>query len=114
MDRTQLLARLIVLLFLIVVTGSSVSWSSAGVSSENGAAGVEPVLRLDKPRYVLGETIRFWVGESSKDSTGIPESLRTPCRLSITTPVGARSVESISWPKDGWSDNGWLGGCVCM
>jgi hypothetical protein len=110
MDRTRQFACLIVLFFLIVVIGSSVSWSSTVISSENGATGVEPILRLEKPRYVLGETIRFWVGESSKDPTGIPESLRTPCRLSITTPGGARSVESISWPADGSSDNGWLGG----
>jgi hypothetical protein len=110
MDRTRLFARLIVMLFLLVVTGSSVSCSSAGISSENGAVDVEPILRLEKPRYVLGESIRFWVGESTKGSTGIPESLRTPCRLSITTPDGARSVESISWPADGSSDDGWLGG----
>ena len=89
---------MIVGLFLIVVTGSSVSPSSAGVSSENGAAGVEPVLRLEKPRYVKGEAIRFWVGVAPKNSIVIPEELRKPCSLSITKPDGAGRVESAGWP----------------
>jgi hypothetical protein len=110
MQRTGLSACLIVGLFLIIVTGSSVSSSSAGISSENRAAGVEPVLRLEKPRYVLGEAIRFWVGVSPKNSTGIPETLMTSCALSITSPDGAQSVQSIAWPVDGSSDRGWIGG----
>jgi hypothetical protein len=65
---------------------------------------------LEKPRYVFGEAIRFWVGVSPKDSTGIPEALMTPCALSITAPDGAQSLESIAWPRDGSSDQGWLGG----
>ncbi len=110
MHRARLLAFLIVGLFLIFVTGSSVSPSSARISSENGAAGVEPVLRLEKPRYVEGEAIRFWVGVTPKNSTVIPEELRKPCSLSITKPDGAHRVESVGWPADGMLDHGWSGG----
>src|SRR5580700_10329367 len=91
MQRTGRSACLIVGLFLIVVTGGSVSSSLAGISSENRAADVEPVLRLEKPRYVLGEAIRLWVGVSPKNSTEIPETHMTSCALSITSPDGAQN-----------------------
>ncbi len=110
MHRARPFACLIVGLFFFVATGSSVSPSSAGISSENGIAGVEPVLRLEKPRYVEGEAIRFWVGVTPKNSTVIPEELRKPCSLSITKPDGARTVESVGWPVDGMLDHGWSGG----
>jgi hypothetical protein len=71
MNRARLFGFLIVGLFSIVVTSSSVSPSSARITSDNGAAGVEPVLRLEKPRYVEGEAIRFWVGVTPKNSTVI-------------------------------------------
>jgi len=87
-------------LFLSVAT----SWSA------NKAPGVEPVLRLEKPRYVLGEVIRFWVGVMPKNSTVIPEELRKPCSLSITKPDGTQRVDSVGLPKDGILDHGWLGG----
>lgn len=79
-------------------------------SSENGAAGVQPVIRLEKNRYVLGETIRFWVGVMPKNSTVIPEELRKPCSLRITEPDGALRVDSVGWPADGMLDHGWSGG----
>ena len=85
-------------------------WSVAAGSSVNRAPGVEPVLRLEKPRYVLGEAIRFWVGVMPKNSTVIPEELRKPCSLSTTKPDGAQRVESVGWPKDGMLDHGWWGG----
>jgi hypothetical protein len=110
MHRARLCACLIGGLFLIVVNGSSVSPCSAGVCSENGVAGVEPVLRLEKPRYIGGEAIRFRVGVAPKNSIVIPEELRKPCSLSITKPDGARRVESVGWPVDGVLDHGWSGG----
>ena len=111
MQRARLFVCLIVGFFLIVVTSSSVSPSSTGITSENGAAGVEPVIRLEKPRYVEGEAIRFWVGVAPKNSSVIPEELRKPCSLSITKPDGARRVESVGWPVDGMLNHGWSGGC---
>src|SRR5882762_9393703 len=110
MQRARLFVCLIVGFFLIVVTSSSVSPSSTGITSENGAAGVEPVIRLEKPRYVEGEAIRFWVGVAPKNSSVIPEELRKPCSLSITKPDGARRVESVGWPVDGMLNHGWSGG----
>jgi hypothetical protein len=95
---------------LTIAIGSSVSLSSTKLISANGGTGVEPVLRLEKPRYVEGEAIRFWVGVKPKDSTLIPDELRKPCSLSITNPNGARRVESVGWPVDGMLDHGWYGG----
>jgi len=100
MHSTRFFICLVAGLFLSVATGSSV----------NRAPSVEPVLRLEKPRYVLGEAIRFWVGVMPKNSTVIPEELRRPCSLSITKPDGAQRVESVGWPKDGMLDHGWRGG----
>jgi hypothetical protein len=110
MHKARLFACVIVGLFLTVATGSSVSQSSTRIPSENGAAGVIPVLRMEKPRYVEGEAIRFWVGVRPKNSTVIPYELWNPCSLSITKPDGARRVESVAWPVDGMLDHGWSGG----
>jgi len=97
-------------LCLTVAIGSSVPPSSREKSSENRAVGVQPVLRLEKDRYVLGEAIRFWVGVMPKNSTVIPRELRKPCSLSVTEPDGAHRVESVGWPADGMLDHGWSGG----
>ena len=110
MHKARLFACVIVGLFLTVATGSSVSQSSTRIPSENGAAGVIPVLRMEKPRYVEGEAIRFWVGVRPKNSTVIPYELWNPCSLSITKPDGARRVESVAWSVDGMLDHGWSGG----
>jgi hypothetical protein len=72
--------------------------------------GVEPVLRLEKPRYVLGESIRFWVGAKPKNSSVIPQELRNPCSLTITKPDGATKTQSVGWPKDGFVGAAWYGG----
>ena len=110
MHRARLFACLIVGPFLVVATGSSVAPSSVGIASENGTAGIEPVLRLEKPQYLEGEAVRFWVGVTPKNSAVIPEDLRKPCSLSITKPDGVRTVESVRWPVDGMLDHGWSGG----
>jgi hypothetical protein len=110
MHSVRLLIFLLAGLCLNLATGSSVPPYSMEKSSENRAAGVQPVLRLEKNRYVLGEAIRFWVGVMPKNSTVIPQELRKPCSLSITEPDGAHRVESVGWPKDGILDGGWSGG----
>jgi len=110
MHSVRLFIFLLAGLCLTVAAGSSVPPSSMEKSSENRAAGVQPVLRLEKDRYVLGEAIRFWVGVMPKNSTVIPQELRKPCSLSITEPDGARRVEPVGWPKDGILDGGWSGG----
>jgi hypothetical protein len=97
-------------LFLNAATGSPRSRSQIELNSENGAAGVQPILRLEKPRYVLGEEIRFWIGAASKSSSGIPEQSRMPCSLTISRPDGTHKVESVGWPSDGDPRGGWYGG----
>jgi hypothetical protein len=101
-------------LCLILAEGWYVSTVSNGFASQNGHAGIEPVLRLEKARYVEGEEIRFWVGVKPKNSPTIPkelEELRKPCSLSVTRPDGSERVDSVGWPIDkivgaGWSQ-GW-------
>lgn len=110
MHRARLFILLLAGVCLTVAAGSSLPPSSMEKSSENGAAGVQPVLRLEKDRYVLGEAIRFWVGVMPKNLTVIPEELRKPCSLSITEPDGAHRVDSVGWPADGMLDHGWSGG----
>ena len=97
-------------LFLAGATGSSLHPSTLETFSEDGAAGVQPVLRLEKSRYVLGEAIRFWVGVIPKNSSEIPEEFRKPCSLTITKPDGTQKVESVGWPMDGMPSHGWSGG----
>jgi hypothetical protein len=110
MHRARLFASPIVRALLVVAVGWCISGSSASISSENGAVGVEPFLRLEKPRYVEGEAVRFWIGVKPKNSTVIPERFRKPCSLSISKPNSPRTVESVSWPVDGMPDHGWSGG----
>jgi len=69
-------------------------------SSENRDGRVQPVLRLEKERYVLAEAIRCWVGVMPKNSTIIPQELRKPCSLGVTEPDGAHRVASVGWPPD--------------
>src|SRR5260370_15566492 len=110
MHRARLFVCLIVGLFFFVAAGSSVSPSSTGIPSENGPAGVEPVLRLEKPRYVEGEALRCWDGVKPKNATVIPAELWKPCSLSTTKPDGTRRVDAVAWPKDGMLGHGWAGG----
>ena len=70
--------------------------------------GIHPVLKLEKPYYLLGESIRFWVGVEASDP--IPVDLRKPCALTITKPDRSTEVQTISWPIDGDPSKGWTGG----
>ncbi len=97
-------------LCLILAEGWYVSPLSNGFASQNGHGGIEPVLRLEKPRYVEGEAVRFWVGVKPKNSPTIPRELWKPCSLSLTRPDGTRRVDSVGWPVDGMVDHGWSGG----
>ena len=97
-------------LCLILSEGWYVSPLSNGFASQNGRGGIEPVLRLEKPRYVAGEAIRFWVGVKPKSSPTIPQELWKPCSLSVTRPDGTQRVDSVGWPTDGMIDHGWTGG----
>lgn len=97
-------------LCLTLAEGWYVSPLSNGFASQNGHTGIEPVLRLEKPRYVEGEAVRFWVGVKPKNSPIIPRELWKPCSLSVTRPDGTSRVDSVGWPIDGMLDHGWSGG----
>src|SRR5258708_39209086 len=107
MHSVRLFIFLLAGLCLTVGTGSSVPPSSIEKSSENRAAGVQPVLRLEKDRYLLGEAIRFSVGGMPKNSTVIPHELTQPCSLSVTEPSRSHSVESVGWPNHWNLDHAW-------
>jgi hypothetical protein len=79
-------------------------------SGQSTAQVVRPVLRLEKPKYLLGESIRFWVGVETDGSASIPSDLRKPCSLTVTKPNGSTQFQSIAWPVDGNPDRGWTGG----
>jgi hypothetical protein len=66
--------------------------------AQEAKPGFEPTLRLEKPLYVLGEQVRFWVGMRSTNRTPIP--LDKPCTISITRPDGSNETESVGPPPD--------------
>lgn len=69
-----------------------------------------PIVTLEKKRYVLGESIRFWIGVEAPDESPIPEMLWDTCFLGITRPDGRTTSEKVSWPADGMLERGWKGG----
>jgi len=69
-----------------------------------------PIVTLEKNRYVLGESIRFWIGVEAPDDSPIPEVLWNTCFLRITKPDGRTTSEKVSWPADGMLERGWMGG----
>lgn len=76
----------------------------------NQAPNAIPTLRLEKPKYVLGESIRFWVGVKCTDDNIIREKYWNTCFLHITRPDGTVTKQSVSWPVDGALYHGWTGG----
>ena len=87
--------------------------------AENGKPGTAdsvpnavPTLCLEKPKYVLGEAIRFWAGvECLNDDVIIPQQFWGSCFLYITSPDKTTKREPMSWPIDGDLYRGWKGGC---
>jgi len=79
-------------------------------SGQSAADSIHPILRLEKPKYLLGESIRFWVGVEAEGSGSIPRALREPCSLTIKDPDGITKIQTVSWPLDGNPDWGWSGG----
>ena len=77
-------------------------------------APIRPIIKLEKPKYVVGESVLFWVGlETAVPNTAIPTEIvnaRKPCSLNITKPDGSHETQPIGWPYDGDPSRGWLGG----
>lgn len=86
------------------------SFAAVNSWAQSAGAAIHPVLRLEKPKYLLGESIRFWVGVDVEPRGVIPRALRAACSLEITRPDGSTEVQSIGWPVDGNPDWGWSGG----
>ena len=92
-DRAARLLPLLSSLLLLV--------STSQVKAQDLNPGFEATLRLDKPRYVLGEEVRFWVGVRSTNGTPIPEDvINSPCRLLITKPDGSTETRTIGPTAD--------------
>jgi hypothetical protein len=77
--------------------------------AQNAGAAIHPVLRLEKPKYLLGESIRFWVGVDLEPRGVIPPALKAACSLKMTRPDGSTKVQSIGWPSTEIR-TGWWGG----
>lgn len=79
-------------------------------SGQSATDSIHPILRLEKPKYLLGESIRFWVGVAAEGSGLVPRNLRKPCSLTITKPDGSTEIQTVMWSMDGNPDWGWKGG----
>ena len=59
-------------LLCLMATSSSAIYSWG----QTTGAVVHPVLRLEKPKYLLGESIRFWVGVEVEPPGVIPREVQ--------------------------------------
>jgi len=112
MRRTRFCAVLIASAFSACFASFLVSASLKQRRSQDGtsAGDVTPILRLEKPKYLLGEAVRFWVGVEPKNAPVIPREAWRPCSLEITKPDGSTETQLVSWPSDGMPSRGWSGG----
>ena len=94
-------------LALCVALAGAAGWFASGGDEELKA---NPGIRLEKPRYVLGESIRFWVIVNCERDARIPEKYWNTCLLHIRKPDGTERTDKIWWPMDGQLDRGWMGG----
>jgi hypothetical protein len=68
---------------------------------------VRPFVKLEKPRFAVGEQVFFWVGVSAG---AIPLILCDTGRVLITRPDGTERVDRSGCPIDGRVGAGWQGG----
>jgi len=84
------------------------------VVAQEAVPSIRPILRSEKPKYVLGELIRFWEGlQPANSNEEFPAEIwkeRKPCSLKITRPDGTAETRAMNWPVDGDLRHGWLGG----
>jgi hypothetical protein len=83
------------------------SWLGAVPGSSQQTAPFHPILELEKPVYLLGESIRFWIGVHAEY---VPEALRESGVLHWVNPDGSQMDEHVGWPADGNPARGWKGG----
>ena len=80
----------------------------AGLGSGQHSASFFPTIELEKPVYVVNESIRFWIGVTAGST--IPGTLTSTCIMHTTRPDGTTIDEPVSWPADGDASRGWKGG----
>lgn len=82
--------------------------------AQDGKVPVRPILKLEKPKYVLGENVLFEVGIQPVAAGGtIPSDIvtaRKPCALDISKPDGSHETQFVNWPVDGDLSKGFAGG----
>jgi hypothetical protein len=78
--------------------------------SQEAPANFQPFIRLEKTKYLVGESIRFWSGVKVTDSQSIPIAAQRSCSLSITNPDGSTVAQSRDWPRGGNPSRSWYGG----
>jgi hypothetical protein len=82
-------------------------WFGGAVGISLQTASYSPMLQLEKPVYVAGESIRFWIGVAG--DVEIPEALRRSAVVHWVYPDGSEMDEHVSWPIDGNPSGGWKG-----
>jgi len=71
------------------------------VWTQDADPGYVVTLRLEKPKYLLGETVRFWVGVRSTNGRPLPEEvINSPCTLFITKPDGSAETQTVGPAPD--------------
>lgn len=104
------LARPAAMRFVRIAALCFVAFTAIDNSAQTPVPMIHPILRLEKPKYLLGESVRFWVGVETDRTSPIPAELRKPCSLTITKADGASEVQTVGWPLDGNPERGWMGG----
>lgn len=90
------MAKTSVVFMLLMISGQ------IGALAQEGGTHVRPILRLEKPKYLLGESIRFWVGVEPEGSREIPREYQKACSLSITK-AGRNHPDPICWVAGRWT-----------
>jgi len=86
--------RLTALLFVARLCLMSASLPAVEIWGQGTGAGLHPVLRLEKAKYLIGESIRFWVGVEVEPPGDTPAAMSPETKL--TTVVGAAAADCLA------------------
>jgi hypothetical protein len=86
---------------LLVLSSAFLLFTPWQVWTQDANPGYVVTLRLEKPRYLLGEAVRFWTGVRSTNGRPIPEDvINRPCTLFITKPDGSAETQTVGPAPD--------------